>query len=237
MRRKLTVPPEKLKRAVAEFRKQFNSPEQYQQYMQTEMHGSEQQLRQQTKRSLLIEQVLKSDVEDRSAVTLAEMKAYYDKHPARFQQSESFSFQSISVLPPIKPTSAQAKDAQRKAEDVLRQAKETKSYEDFGLLAEKISDDDFRVNMGDHKIIPREKLPPDVIKALLALQPGQITGLIQIESAYTILRLNAHNVARKVSLDEVKADLKVELQKEKYEKLRSDFAKQLRAKAKVEEVG
>jgi hypothetical protein len=38
-------------------------------------------------------------------------------------------------------------------------------------------------------------------------------------------------------LDEVKADLKVELQKEKYEKLRSDFAKQLRAKAKVEEVG
>lgn len=237
MRRKLTVSPEKLNRAVAEFRKQFNSPEQYQQYMQTEMHGSEQQLRQQTKRSLLIEQVLKSDVEDRSAVTLAEMEAYYDKHPARFQQSESFSFQSISVLPPIKPTSAQAKDAQRKAEDVLRQAKETKSYEDFGLLAEKISDDDFRVNMGDHKIVPREKLPPDVIKALLALQPGQITGLIQIESAYTILRLNAHNVARKVSLDEVKADLKVELQKEKYEKLRSDFAKQLRAKAKVEEVG
>jgi hypothetical protein len=35
----------------------------------------------------------------------------------------------------------------------LRQAKETKSYEDFGLLAEKISEDDFRVNMGDHKIM------------------------------------------------------------------------------------
>jgi hypothetical protein len=32
--------------------------------MQTEMQGSEQKLRQQIKRSLLIEQVLKSDVED-----------------------------------------------------------------------------------------------------------------------------------------------------------------------------
>jgi hypothetical protein len=32
----------------------------------------------------------------------------------------------------------------------------------------------------------------------------------------------------------VKADLKVELQKEKYEKLRSGLAKQLRAKAKIE---
>jgi len=93
------------------------------------------------------------------------------------------------------------------------------------------------VNMGDHKIVPREKLPPAVVKTLLALQPGQITGLIQVESAYTIIRLNAHNTARKVSLEEVKADLKVELQKLKYEKLRSGLAKQLRAKAKVEEVG
>lgn len=39
---------------------------------------------------------------------------------------------------------------------------------------------------------------------------------------------------RKQSLEEVKADLKVELQKEKYEKLRSGLAKQLRAKAKIE---
>jgi peptidyl-prolyl cis-trans isomerase SurA len=237
VRRKLTVSPEKLNRAETDFRKQFNSPDQYQEYMQAEMHGSEQQLRQQMKRSLLIEQVLKSDVEDRSAVSLTELKAYYDKNPARFQLPESFSFQSISVLPPIKPSAAQAKDAQKKAEDAVRQAQATNSYQDFGLLAEKISEDDFRVNMGDHKIVPREKLPPDVVKALLALRPGQITGLIQIESAYTILRLNAHNTARKVSLEEVKADLKVELQKEKYEKLRSNFAKQLRAKAKIEEVG
>src|SRR5208282_1404447 len=211
VRRKLTIAPEKLKRAEADFRQQFASPEQYKEYLQTEMRGSEEQARQQIKRSLLIDQVLKSDVENKSAVSLAELKAYYDKHPARFQQPESFSFQSISVLPPVKPTAEQAKDARKKAEDALVQAKATKSYEDFGLLAEKISQDDFRVNMGDHKIVTRDKLPPEVVKALLALQPGQTTGLIQIESAYTILRLNAHNTARKVSLEEVKADLKVEL--------------------------
>jgi parvulin-like peptidyl-prolyl isomerase len=237
VRRKLTISPEKLNRAEADFRKQFNSPDQYQQYMQAEMHGSEQNLRQEIRRSLLIEQVLKTDVEDKSEVSLAELKAYYDNNPARFEQPESFSFQSISVLPPLKPTAEQAKEAQKRAEDALREAKATQGYQEFGLLAEKISEDDFRVNMGDHKVVAREKLPPDVIKAFLAMQPGQITGLIQIESAYTILRLNAHNTARKQSLEEVKADLKVELQKRKYEKLRSGLAKQLRAKAKVEEVG
>ncbi len=234
VRRKLPISPEKLNRAEADFRKQFNSPDQYRQYMQSEMRGSERQLRQQIRRSLLIEQVLKSDVENRSAVSLAEVRAYYDKNQARFVQPESFNFQSISVIPPLKPTAAQVKEAEKRAEDALHQAQATKSYQDFGLLAEKISEDDFRVNMGDHKVIARDKLPPQVVNALLALQPGQVSGLIQIESAYTIIRLNAHNTAHKQSLEEVKADLKVELQKSKYEKLRSGLAKQLRAKAKIE---
>jgi peptidyl-prolyl cis-trans isomerase SurA len=234
VRRKLTVPAAKLSRAEADFRKQFNTPDEYQQYLQAEMHGSPQQVRRQIERSLLIEQVLKSDVEDKSAVSLAEVKAYYDKNPARFELGESFSFQSISVLPPLKPTAEQAKDAQKRAEEALRQAMTTKSYQEFGLLAEKISEDDFRVNMGDHKVIARDKLPPQVVQAALALQPGQVSGLIQIESAYTIIRLNAHTPARKRSLDEVKSDLKVELQKDKYEKLRSGLAKQLRAKARIE---
>ncbi len=237
VRRKLTISPAKINSAEADFRQQFKSPDEYQQYMQTEMQGSEKNLQQRVRRSLLIEQVLKSDVEDKSGVSLAEVRAYYDKHPAKYVQPESFSFQTISVLPPLKPTAEQAKDAQKKAEDALRQAKATKNYQDFGLLAEKISEDDFRVNMGDHKVVAREKLPPQVLKALQALQPGQMSGLIQVESAYTIVRLNAHNPAKKQSLKEVESDLKVELQKEKYEKLRSGLAKQLRAKTKVEEGG
>ena len=233
-RRKLGVAPEKMNAAIAQFRKQFSSPDQYDQYLKAEMHGSEQQLRQRIRRSLLIEQLLQSDVEAKSTVTPAEVRAYYEKNTTRFQQSETFTFQSISVLPPQKPTPEQAKEAQRKADDVLRQAKATKGYQEFGFLAEKISEDDFRVNMGDHKTVGRDKLPPQVVKALVALQPGQITGLIQIESAYTVIRLNAHTPGRKQPLEEVKTDLKTELQKMKYERLRSGLAKQLRAKAKIE---
>jgi parvulin-like peptidyl-prolyl isomerase len=236
VRRKLTVPAEKLNRAQSEFRKQFSSPDQYQQYLQTEMHGSVQQLQQQMRRSLLIEQVLKTEVELRSSISPAELQAYYEKNPARFKQPETFAFQSISVVPPLKATPEQAKQAQKKAEDALRQAKSTKTYQDFGLLAEKISEDDYRVNLGDHKVVPSDKLPPQVVKTLQAMQAGQISGLIQIESAYTIIRLNAHTPPRKKSLAEVKGELKIELQKGKYEKLRSNLAKQLRAKAKIEVV-
>src|SRR5271167_873069 len=89
VRRKLTIPAEKLNGAQAEFRKQFNSPDQYEQYLQAEMHGSEQQLRQQIRRSLLVEQVLKTDVELRATVSPAELQAYYEKNAARFKQPET----------------------------------------------------------------------------------------------------------------------------------------------------
>jgi parvulin-like peptidyl-prolyl isomerase len=233
-RRKLVISTDRLNRAEAEFRKQFHSPDEYVQYLQAEMHGSRQVLRQQMQRSLLIEQVLKTEVEDKVAVTPADVKAYYDKNPARFQTPESFSIQSISILPPRNAKEEIVKEGRKRAEEALRQARATKSYQEFGLLAEKLSEDDYRVNMGDHKAVGRDKLPPQVVTAALAMQTGQVSDIVQIENAFTIFRLNVHSPAGKQNFAEVQVDLQTELQKSKYEQLRSNLARRLRAKAKIE---
>jgi peptidyl-prolyl cis-trans isomerase SurA len=234
MRRKLSVSAQEMSKSENELKKQFHSAQEYQQYLNAEMGGSQQTVRNKIKRSLLIEQVLKSDVQDKSVVTLVEMRAFYEKNPARFQMPESFNFQSISVLPPQNATADQKKDAAKRAADYLKQAKATNSYQDFGLLAEKISEDDFRVNMGDHKSVEKDKLPPQVVKAFLDMKPGQVSELLQIEPAYTIVRLSSHNPAKKLNFDSVKAALRTDMQKAKYEKLRSGLDQKLRAAAKVE---
>lgn len=233
-RRKLTIPVAKIDRAEAEFMGQFDSPDQFQQYLKEEMHGSRAQLRESVKRSLMIDQMLKMDVENKSAVSLAEARAYYEKNPGRFEHGESFTFQTISIVPPLKASAEQNKEAKKRAEEALKQAKATKSYEQFGLLAEKISEDDFRVNMGQHKPMDADKLPPQVAKTLRSMQVGQVTDLIEIANAYTIIRLDDHTPAGKASFDSVKAQLQAELQKQKYEQLRVGLDKKLRSTAKVE---
>src|ERR1019366_7184110 len=211
-RRKLTVSPERLSRAEADFRKQFATPEEYQQFLKTGFQGSQQQLREKIKRSLLIEQLLKTEVDKKSTVSLAELKAYYDKNPDRFKYPESFAFQTITILPPEKPTPSQLKEGRKRADDAFRQAKAAKTDEEFGMLAEKISEDDYRVMMGYHKPVDRAKLPPVVVQTLLAMQPGQVSDVIQVEQAYTIVRLVKHVPAGKATFDEVKASLQKELQ-------------------------
>jgi len=236
VRRGLTVSTARLDKAVVDFRKQFKNPDDYRNYVRTEGGGSEQTLRVKIRRSLLIDEVLQQQVESKSAVTMAQAKAWYDKNPDQFRVPESFSFQTISVMPPAKATAAQLKEARKRADDAYKQAKATKDYESFGVLAEKISEDDYRVMMGDHKDVDRGKLPPDVLKVLDGMKPGQVSDLLQFAGIYTVIRLNAHTPPRLRSFDEVKASLQQNLQIQKREQLRSSLDKKLRAGAKVEEL-
>lgn len=62
--------------------------------------GSRKLLNDKIRRSLLIESFLKIEVDNRSMISPAEVRAFFEKTPARFQHPESFTFQTISVLPP-----------------------------------------------------------------------------------------------------------------------------------------
>jgi parvulin-like peptidyl-prolyl isomerase len=233
-RRGMSVTLAQLNRSAADFRKQFKSPDEYASFLSSECRGSEQVLREKIRRSILIDRLLDIEVAKKSVVSLDEIRAYYDKNLATFRLPESFSFQTISILPSQNATAAQLSDARNRAEDALKRAKATKNYDEFGLLAEKISEDDYRVMLGEHKFVDRSKLPPEVVNAALAMQPGQVSGLIQVENALTIVRLISHNPAGLQTFDTVEDSLRTQLQKLKTEQLRSGLDKQLRAKAKVE---
>ena len=235
-RQKTPVSNEQVSRALLDFKKKFPSHAEYQSYLQAEASGSEQVVKDRIRRSLLIDAYLKAEVKDKSAVSPAEAREYYDKYPARFSYKESFLFQSISIMPPASANAEAMKEARRRAEDALRQAKATKSYQEFGLLAEKISEDDFRVNLGDHKAVERDQLPDVVIKAALAMKPGQVSDLIQLDNTYTLFRLNGHLPAGIRKFDEVEGQLRKDLQKEKEDRLRTALDAKLRKNAKVEEL-
>ena len=234
LRQKRAVAPERLKQAEAEFRKQFASEQEFNQVMQSEVHGSRQLMREKIRRSLLIEDMLNTEVRDRARVSEAAALAYYKANSKIFERPELFSFQSISIIPPPNPTPDMQEEARKKAESALKQAKAAKSYREFGLLAEKISEDDWHVNMGDRKAVEKDKLPPPIVKAALAMKPGQVSDLIQLGPAYTLFRLNSHTAAGIAPFGEVKANLMTDLQKQKTEQLRAGLNKKLRKTAKIE---
>jgi peptidyl-prolyl cis-trans isomerase SurA len=235
-RQKMTVPAARLQQEERKFKSQFSSQEDFNSYLKTEMDGSEAKFRQQIKRSLLIEDMLKNEVDRKSAVTLSDARLYYEKNPKEFEHGEVFNFQSISILPPATANPETLKESRKKADEALKQAKATKNYQEFGLLAEKVSEDDYRVNMGDHKAVKSADLPAEVIKAARAMKAGQVSDLIQLGNAFTIIRLNAHTPVGRTKFEEVKAELTKRLQQQKTEHLRVSLDKRLHQNAKIQEL-
>ena len=234
LREKRTVPLERMQRAEAEFRKQFPTQQEYDQVLQIEVHGSKQVLREKIRRSLLIEEMLKTEIRDKANVSEVAARAYYNANPKNFEHPEMFSIQTISIVPPPNSNAEVTEEARKKADSAFKLAKATNTYQEFGLLAEKMSDDDWHVNMGDRKAVDRDKLPLSVVNAALAMKPGQVSELIQMGPAYTMFRLNAHIPAGRTPFQEVKAKIITDMEKSKSDQLRADMNKKLRKTAKIE---
>lgn len=241
LRRGMTVEPAKVDRALAKFKEQFTGPDDYKGYLDSECKGSVTVLRARIKRSLLIEEVLIEQVKNKSVITVAEAKAYYDANLDTFRTPESYAIQTISILPPANSkgtplNSTQLKEIRKRADEALKQARATKDYETFGVLAEKISEDDYRVMMGDRRALDKAKMPPEVLHVVEKMQTGQVSDLIPLEQGYTIIRLNAHNAPGQKSFESVKDSLMKQLKQQKSEQLRVALDKRLRKTAKVEEL-
>jgi parvulin-like peptidyl-prolyl isomerase len=235
LRRKMTVPPAKIQQSEKDFQKTFANPEDFNAFMQSEFHGSRRLLDEKIRRSLLIDSLLKIEIEDKSTVSAREVREFYDQNSDRFRIPESYIFQTITVLVPDKATAGQVKEARERAEKELTGARATKSNDEFGLLAEKISDDDYRVMEGQHKATPVSQLPPEVVNAFKKMKIGEVSGVVQIGQAFTILRLNAHFPGGEQKLDEVKAKIALDLQQRKNNQLRAALDQRLRQSARIEQ--
>jgi len=245
-RRQMTIAPERLAKAQKQFREHFSSEQEYQQFLQMETKGSLTALRTKIARSLLIEDLLKLEVTDKSGILMAEARDFYQKNPERFKLPESYALQTITIMPPARPspkqptpppaTPEQLLQMRFRADDALRQARNTKTYEEFGILAEKISEDDYRVMMGSHKAVPAAELPPAILQAISKMHTGEVSDVLQVEGAFTIVRLNAHTPPQMQTFEEAKAALRAQMRQTKTEKLRRELDAKLRKTAKIEEL-
>jgi parvulin-like peptidyl-prolyl isomerase len=226
----------RLDRALKAFRDQFGSENEFRAYLKEECGSSTQKLREKVRRSIMIDDLLLAEVVQKAVVSEAQVQAFYQKNQARFSSPETVSIQTISIGIPDKPTPQQEAATRKRAEDALRQAKAAKNYEQFGMLAEKVSEDDWRVMMGDHKEISRDQMPPEAAKVAFAMKPGQVSDLIRTENSWCILRVNGRQDSHQSSYEQVKDSVKKELQASKIETLRQALHQQLRKTAKIEEL-
>ncbi|OIR16372.1 peptidyl-prolyl cis-trans isomerase D [mine drainage metagenome] len=155
-----------------------------------------------------------------------EIKQYYTEHQAEFGSQEQRQAAHILITVAKQATDAEKQAAQAKAEKVLQQVKQSPSQ--FASLAKQYSQDPgSAANGGDLGTFGRGAMVKPFEDSVFSLKVGEVSGLVQTDFGYHIIKLLAIKPAKVQALSEVKGmiaqRLELQLASDKFAELAEKF--------------
>ncbi|WP_313953997.1 SurA N-terminal domain-containing protein [Accumulibacter sp.] len=143
-------------------------------------------------------------------VSDAEVTAWYESHKDRYQQAEERRASHILIL--VDANTDQAK-AKAKAEEILKEIQ--KSPATFAELAKQQSQDPGSAQKGgDLGFFGRGMMVKAFEDTVFKLQENEVSGVVQSEFGYHIIKLTGVKTGKQKSLAEVRSELEDELRRQ-----------------------
>jgi peptidyl-prolyl cis-trans isomerase D len=170
------------------------------------------------KRQLRYFVLLDKDAESKVTVDVADIQRYYNSNLDQYRLPDRVKVRHILItIPPPGPDGKSdpkaVEEARAKAADVLKQVK---AGGNFAELAKKYSQDPGSAEKGGELgWAQRGNFVPEFEKAAFALNPGQISDLVQSSYGFHIIQGEEKEAARVKPLAEVKDDIEKVLKAQK----------------------
>jgi len=179
------------------------------------------------KEELLVNMWMKEQMEN-AVVSDSEAKAFYDKNSDKFKQKPSVHARHILVK--------EEKDAQAII-DEMKTLKGDALKEKFIELAKAKSTGPSGPKGGDLGSFTKGQMVPEFSKAVWGLDVGSITlAPVKTQFGYHVIYLEGKNDATVTPYDKVKENIIASLKQQQFAKKISEVAKELKSKAKIENV-
>jgi len=168
--------------------------------------------------------VLSPDVvESRIEVSEADIKTFYEQNIARYQSPEQRRASHILINAPVNASAADKAAAKTKAEKILEQAR--KSPADFAKLAKENSQDSVSAERGgDLNFFGKGDMVKPFEEAVFALKEGEISGLVQSDFGFHIIRVTGIKPTATRELSEIKSTIAAEIKRQQSGKKYAEMA-------------
>jgi peptidyl-prolyl cis-trans isomerase C len=228
--RKLVVADADVDAQLADIRRGFPSEDVFKQEM-SKQGVSLDQIKSQARMRLEVSKLIDAEITAKIAVPDADVDAFYKQNPERFKQNESVHASHILIGVPQNATPQQKAQAKSAAQDALKKAR---AGADFAALAKERSNDSSAQNGGDLGFVPRGQTVPAFEDAAFKLKPGQMSGVVETQFGYHIIKVHEHRDARTAPFAEVSAQIKQFLEQGQRETKLQQFVETARARARIE---
>lgn len=143
-------------------------------------------IRQQISDQILIQKLREVEIISQIQVSEEEVENFIQRRQLQ-DSNEEFKLAHILITRPDSPTAEQSREVEQKVKDIYQQLLDG---EEFAQMAVRHSEASQALNGGDLGWLNLDEMPSFFTSAVSALQPGQISQIIETPSGYHILKLN-----------------------------------------------
>jgi len=177
-----------------------------------------------------------SKIQNGVQVTHDELQSYYNQHRDQYRVAEQAKVSHILIKAPLpgpdgKVDEKGVAEAERRAEDLLKQLKAGAKFED---LARKYSEDTSAKEGGSLGWIGKGRTVAEFEKAAFSLPKGQISDLVKSSYGFHIIRVDDRQDAHMKTLEEVKDQIEPILKQQKAQQIAQKQAEDLLQQAKTQ---
>jgi peptidyl-prolyl cis-trans isomerase C len=160
-----------------------------------------------------------------------DVKKFYDDNPQYFEQPEQVQASHILVKVEKEATADAKAEAKKKIEGLLTKVKEGG---DFAALAKENSDCPSAANGGDLGLFGRGQMVKEFEDTAFGMKVGDVSGVVETQFGYHIIKLTDKKAAGKTPFDEVKDQIDAYLTQQKRNEFWQGYSKTMHDEAKIE---
>lgn len=227
--RKIAVTDVEIDGRLAEMRKPFPDEAAFRKAL-SERGMTVERLRQDARIDMEISKMMDAEVANLPPIADDQARDFYQKNPDKFQQPEAVRASHI-LIPTGQADEAGKKKLRAQAEAILKQAK---GGADFAQLAREHSKDGSASQGGDLNFFTRGQMVPAFDKVAFELKPGDISGIVETQFGYHIIKVAERRAAAAVPFEQVSERIRQFLADQQKQSRSEAFVASLKKKARIE---
>lgn len=196
-----------------------------------ELDMDEKDLRDYTRRDLLISRFIETAFVSKVVVPEVEIRAFYDKNPEKFTRDETVKASHILIGT---DSSASADDKKKAREKAEKLRKELSGGADFAVLAKENSTCPSSQQGGDLGFFGKGQMVPSFEKTAFSLRPGEISDVVETQFGYHIIKLTERTAAMTTDFKDTKAKIEDFLKGQKVNEAIQAYLAETKKTAKIE---
>lgn len=226
----ITVSDEATTNEYMRFKKQFPSPEMFDNALKQE-GLTDSDLKSEISRSLTIREFIDQKFTKQVTISDEETRQYYNANQKAFVQPEMVKARHILITVPKDATEAQKEESRKKLEGIQ---KKVTAGEDFAELAKTHSQCPSSSDGGNLGEFTRGQMVKPFETAAFSLEPGQVSPIVETQFGYHLIKVEGKTPERTMDYDHMKKNITRLLTQEKVQAEVETYLKQLKSQSKIE---